>query len=121
MSLRRGTSILDLLPMTSDIAGAVPDRVVDQLGVLTVLDHRSVQNELVFFHHGSLQAPMDALGIDTSDWLIQVPGVTTGLPFRLAIRRGEPPAASNQQEQPPTGWVLDLLVQDVEVRIPGLR
>ena len=40
--MRLGLSVLDLLPQTSGVALQVPDGVVEKIGVLTILDHRSV-------------------------------------------------------------------------------
>jgi hypothetical protein len=120
VTLRRGTSLLDLLPQTTELAGVLPDDIVDRVGVLTVLDHRSMESEGVVFHRGTLQDPTDVLGVDTSQWVLNIPGVSTGLPFRLAVRRGQAGTGGNQ-EAGSTGWVLDILVEDAELRISQLR
>lgn len=120
MSLRRGTSLLDLLPQTTALAGALPDFIVDRIGILTVIDHRAMESDEAFFHHGTLQDASDALGFDTRHWALRIPGLTTGLPFRLVAQRGQAPSGATQ-EQPYRGWVLDILVEDAEVEIPGLR
>lgn len=119
MAVRRGISILDLLPQTTDLAGFVPDDIVEQLGVLTVLDHRSTSSADFFLHEGTLQSLADALDIDTSTWSIRIPGLTQGLPFRLALRRAAPVAGG--QEAAPSLWALDIDVWDVEVEIPEVR
>jgi hypothetical protein len=117
VTLRRGTSLLDLLPQTTELAGMLPDDIVDRVGILTVLDHRSMESDNVVFHRGTLQDPTDVLGIDTSQWVLNIPGISTGLPFRLTVRRGQAGSAGNQ-ESASTGWVLDILVEDAELRIP---
>src|SRR5512138_3158094 len=109
MSLKRGTSLLDLLPLTTNLAGALPDFIVDRIGVLTVLDHRALESEKAFVHHGTLQDVADALGFDTSKWSLRIPGVTAGLPFRLVVKRGAP-ATDTTQEATYNSWVVDILV-----------
>jgi hypothetical protein len=118
MSLRLGISVLDLLPQTSSLALQVPDDIVAQLGILTILDHRATASADFVLHEGTLQAALAAFSVDTSSWPFQIPGVTEGLPFRLAIQRG---AVTAGQEAPPTLWTLDIEVTDVEVQIPGVR
>jgi hypothetical protein len=120
MTLRRGTSLLDLLPQTTELAGYVPDSIIDRIGVLTVLDRRSTESDGVVFHRGTLQDISDVLGIDTSQWSVRIPGVATGLPFRMAVRRGAA-GAGTTQEAAPTGWQLDILVEDAEIQIPRLK
>ncbi len=85
---RLGISILDLLPQTTDLANFVPDEAVEQLGVLTVLDHKSSISGDFILHSGTLQSIGDVLGFNTAKASIRIPGLTQGLPFRLAVRRG---------------------------------
>src|SRR4051812_28886761 len=114
MSARLGLSIFDLLPQTTGLALQAPDAVIEQIGVLTILDHRSTTSPDFFLHEGVLQAAADALDIDTSSWAIKIPGLTQGLPFRLALQRaGASPAG--QEEPTPQLWTLDIEVWDVEV------
>src|SRR4029077_12921893 len=120
MSVRRGISVLDLLPQTSGVAVQIPDGIVEQIGVLTVLDHRSTTNGDFFLHEGTLQSVADALDVDTTTWVVRIPGLTHGLPFRLGVqRRGTPPVG--QEERPPQLWTLDIEVWDVEILIPGVQ
>lgn len=119
MSVRLGISILDLLPLTTGAALQAPDGIVERLGILTILDHRSTVSGDFFLHEGTLQAPADALDLETNGWPLRIPGLTHGLPFRLAIRRSTAPAG--QQEGTSTTWALDLEVRDIEVTIPGVR
>lgn len=120
MSTRRGISILDLLPQTTGVAIQIPDGIVEKIGVLTVLDHRCTTSTDFHLHEGSLQSLADALDIDTARWFLRIPGLTHGLPFRMAVARTA--ASSNAaQEGAPGVWVLDIEVRDVEVVIPGVR
>jgi hypothetical protein len=118
MTARLGISIPDLLPQTSSLALQVPDDIVENIGLLTILDHRSTTSTDFVLHEGTLQSAADAFGINTSSWAIQIPGLTEGLPFRLAIQRGIVTAG---EEASPTLWTLDIEVTDLEVQIPGVR
>ena len=119
MVARLGISILDLLPQTTDLANFVPDEAVERLGVLTVVEHRSTTSAEFSLHSGTLQALADILDIDTGDAAVKIPGLTQGLPFRLALRRGA--LRADGQEGPPTTWTLDVSVSNVEVLLPGLQ
>jgi hypothetical protein len=119
MSVRRGIGILDLLPFTTGLAGAIPDTIVEQIGVLTVLDHRATTSTDFFLHEGTLQSAADALDVNTQNWVVRIPGLTHGLPFRLAVQRVT--AAGGAQEGAPLLWTLDIQVWDIEVLIPGVR
>src|SRR5215471_9142366 len=109
MAVRRGISILDLIPQTTNVAGFVPDNIVERLGVLTVIDHRSTSSPAFFLHEGTLQSLADALDLNTSDWALRIPGLTHGLPFRMALQR---PAAGtgSTQEAAPSLWTIDIEV-----------
>ncbi|MCY1013792.1 hypothetical protein OV079_51365 [Nannocystis pusilla] len=107
MAVRRGISILDLLPQTTGVALQIPDGIVEQIGVLTILDHRSTTSDDHFLHEGTLQALADVFDLDTDDWALRIPGLTHGLPFRLAIRR---PGPAGEQEGEPTLWTIDIQV-----------
>src|SRR5262249_34696684 len=109
-----------LLPQTTDLAGFLPDDIVEQIGVLTVLEHRSTVSPDFFLHQGTLQSLADALNLDTRDWVVRIPGLTHGLPFRLALQRVAP-AGAGAQEGAPALWTLDIQVWDVEVLVPGVR
>jgi hypothetical protein len=61
-----------------------------------------------FLHEGTLQSPAEALGIDTSSWVIRIPGLTQSLPFELAIHRGT--AGSGAEEAAPQLWTIDIEV-----------
>lgn len=119
MAVRRGISILDVLPITTGPAIQAPDPIVEAIGVLTILDHSSTSSPAYHLHEGVLQSILDTLNINTQNWPLRVPGLTHGLPFRLAVARTA--AAGANQEAPPAAWVLDIEVRNVEVMIPGLR
>lgn len=119
MSSRLGIGILDLLPQTTALAPSIPDGVVETIGVLTVVDHRCTSSADFFLHEGVLQSAADALDLSTKDWPIHIPGLTQGLPFRLAVARNAAPAG--QQEPAPARWILDIEVTDLAVQIPRVR
>jgi hypothetical protein len=51
---------------------------------------------------------------------MHIPGLTQGLPFRIAIARTSAPN-NTEEEGAPTLWTLDIEVRDVEVLIPGVH
>ncbi|HEX3133249.1 MAG TPA: hypothetical protein VHX44_06650, partial [Planctomycetota bacterium] len=120
MSLRRGMNILDLLPQTTGLATQVPDGIVEKIGVLTVLDHRCTTSSDFFLHEGTLQSVADALDVDTSSWFLRIPGLTHGLPFRLAVARTAA-TTTTTEEAAPGLWTLDIEIWDAELLLPGLR
>ena len=121
MVKRLGISILDLLPQTTDVANFVPDETLEQFGAyeLVVVEHRSTSSAEFVLHSGTVQALGDVLDIDTSNAALKIPGLTHGLPFRLALKRGTPRA--NAQEEPPSAWTLDVSVSNVELLLSGLQ
>jgi hypothetical protein len=123
MTVRRGINILDLLPRTTGIASAIPDGIIEQIGILNVLDHRSTTSPAYFLHEGRLQAVAEQFDLDTADWMLSVPGVSTGLPFRLAITRQAPTQVLNafNQEDAPAAWTLDIDVNPVKLLLPFLH
>lgn len=126
MTIRRGANLFELLPTA--VAGVLPDPWLEQLGFLTVVDHQASMSAGATVHRGALQALADSLDINTQSWWIRIPGLTTGLRFQLTIFRGQPsgptPGAAGvpfTAEGASTGWQLDILVGDCEVKLPGLR
>ncbi|WNG58795.1 hypothetical protein F0U59_31730 [Archangium gephyra] len=130
MSVRRGLNLLDLLPMTTGLASAVPDGILEQVAVLNIVDHRSTTSPGFYLHEGTLQSVADQFDLNTANWALSVPGVSTGLPFRLAVTRaalfpststGVPAAGDFIQEDIPVQWALDIEVNPIVVIIPGLN
>lgn len=128
MSVRKGISILDLLPMTTGPAVGVPDGIVEQIGVLTILDHHSTTSPGFYLHEGTLQSLADALNLNTANWAMRIPGLTHGLPFRMAVQRpglaplgGLPAGTTLLQEDVPAQWTIDIQIRDVEILLPGIR
>lgn len=126
-TIRRGANLSELLPTA--IAGVVPDPMVERVGALTVVDYRASIGPNLTVHTGALQAAADVLDLDTSQWRLRVPGLTTGLRFRLSVFRAAAPAVplvggvggTFNAEPAPIGWQLDILLGDLEVSFPGLR
>ncbi|WP_156924344.1 hypothetical protein [Derxia gummosa] len=124
MTAQRGISLLDLLPQTTVWAGGQSDRVLDWLGALTVLDLRSTSSAAFLQYEGVLQSWRDAYRLNTTRWSIDIPGITRGLPFRLALARQPVPApsapASIAVEPALSAWTLDLVADRLAVDVPGL-
>ncbi|WOF44566.1 hypothetical protein KNJ79_06495 [Sphingopyxis indica] len=119
MVARLGISILDLLPQTSELANFVPDEAVERIGTLTVLEHRSTTSTDFVLHTGVLQSIGDVLDIDVARAALKIPGLTTGLPFRLAVRRSA--NRPGGQEAPPSDWTLDISASNIELELPFLQ
>jgi uncharacterized membrane protein YgcG len=131
MTIRRGANLLELLPTA--VAGLVPDEFVERLGFLTVLDHHASLAPGVTVHTGMLQSLEDILDIGSQAWDVRIPGLSTGLRFRLSVMRAAPPVQAAGGPTPgaggtafvteaaPTGFQLDILVGNLEVRFRDLR
>ncbi len=74
MSVRRGMNILDLLPLTTGLASAVPDGILEQIAVLNIVDHRSTSSPGFYLHEGTLQS--------VADRMQPLHGLPLGLPLR---------------------------------------
>jgi hypothetical protein len=123
MTVRRGINILDLLPLTTGLASSIPDGIVEQIAPLNVLDHRSTISPAFYLHEGRLQSLADQFDLNTANWALSVPGVATGLPFRLAVTRPAPTttAGAFNGEAVPALWSLDIDVNPVVLVIPWLN
>ena len=130
MAVLRGINILDLLPVTTGISSAVPDGILEQIAALNIVDHRSTISPGFYLHAGTLQSVADQFDLNTTNWVVSIPGVSTGLPFRVAITRAGtfPPngggianAANFNQENIPAVWAIDIVVNPVILVIPGLN
>lgn len=125
MSVRRGMNILDLLPLTTGLASAVPDGILEQIAVLNIVDHRSTSSPGFYLHEGTLQSIADQFDLNTANWAVSIPGVSSGLPFRVAITRAAPfpatPAPDFYQENIPVLWTIDIEVNPIVVAVPGLN
>ncbi|MFE8597721.1 hypothetical protein [Archangium violaceum] len=98
--------------------------------MLNIVDHRSTTSPGFYLHEGTLQSVADQFDLNTANWALSVPGVSTGLPFRLAVTRaalfpststGVPAAGDFIQEDIPVQWALDIEVNPIVVIIPGLN
>ncbi|MGH9887998.1 MAG: hypothetical protein ACREBE_20870, partial [bacterium] len=117
MTVRRGITLLEMLPLPAGAEALVPETVASQLGLLCVLGHQSMTTERAFVHTGVAQAMMDALQVSTTNWGVRAPGLTSGLRFRLAVAREALPAAP-ALEAVGQRWQLDLFLSPVEVLLP---
>jgi len=117
MTVRRGITLLEMLPLPAGAEALVPETVASQLGLLCVLGHQSMTTEQAYVHTGMAQAMMDALQVSTTNWGVRAPGLTSGLRFRLAVARETLPAAP-ALEAVGRRWQLDLFLSPVEVLLP---
>ncbi|WP_047492246.1 hypothetical protein [Terriglobus sp. TAA 43] len=119
MPMRRGITLLELLPLPAGAESLVPDEIASQLNLLTVLDYRSMTTATAFVHTGTAQAMLDALNVNTRGYVFRAPGITDGLKFRLAVARPNPLAANSTTiESVGQQWQLDLFLDPVELQLP---
>jgi hypothetical protein len=123
MAGRRGISLLDLVAPRPGLQALVPDDVAARLEELAVIDHRATASAAAFLHHGTLQPLGDSVGLPALDgWPVEVPGLSTGLPFRLSRRRRQADAGAGDTWEPAAQEVtLDLILERVAFVFPGLR
>ena len=116
----RGISLLDLAPLPPGATALIPDALATHLENLAVVSHTSTSSATAHIHSGVVQ-PISDLGFPAlRDWPVEVPGLNTGLPFRLTRLRSAPSAGQNL-EPAATGLFLDLVVDRIAITVPGLR
>ncbi|WP_109474662.1 hypothetical protein [Ornithinimicrobium cavernae] len=116
---KRGVSLLDLFA-PGGAQGLLPADVASRLENLAVIDLHSTTSGGTFVHEGVVQ-PLSDLGLPAlRNWPVEVPGLNTGLPFRLVrIRRASAP--TDTLEPAADAAFLDLIVDRIAITIPGLR
>lgn len=117
---KRGISLLDL---TAPIPGAqalVPADLAERLENLAVVSHRATTSTGAIIHSGVVQ-PLSDLGFPSlRNWDVEVPGLNTGLPFRL-VRTRTAPGTGQSLEPAGSNAFLDLVVDRIAITVPGLR
>jgi len=117
---KRGISLLDLTAPFPGAQALVPDDLAAHLENLAVVSHRSTVSPGAIVHCGVIQ-PLADLGFPAlRSWPVEVPGLNSGLPFRLVRTRAQPGAGQNLEPAGSTAFV-DLVVDRIAVTIPGLR
>ncbi len=124
-SSRRGISLLDLFNLPPGAQALLPDQIAAQLEGLAVLDHRASVSPDAFIHHGMLQSIGEGFALPgLRDWLLEIPGINTGVPFQLVFTRAvrtTAPATGEVLEPAPDTFQLDLFLDLFAIRIPGLE
>lgn len=123
-SSRRGISLLDLFNLPPGTQALLPDNIAAPLEALAVLDHRATTSPDTFAHHGLIQSVGEGLALPgLRDWLVEIPGVNTGVPFQLIFTRAEraAPAPGEALEPAPDSFQLDLFLDRFAITIPGLQ
>ncbi len=117
---KRGISILDLAEPPPGSQAIIPDALAEQLENLAVVSHASTTSPGAIIHTGVVQ-PLSDLGFPAlRGWPVEVPGLNTGLPFRL-VRTRSAPAAGQTLEPAGASAFLDLVVDRIAIAVPGLR
>jgi len=117
---KRGISLLDLAAPFPGAQALVPDDLAARLENFAVVSHRSTVSPGAVIHSGVIQ-PIADLGFPSlRDWDIEVPGLNSGLPFRL-VRTRTTPGAGQTLEPAGASAFVDLVVDRIAVKVPGLR
>ena len=125
MAAPRGISLLDLLPVPGGSQALLPAEVAGPLERLAVVEHHSSEQAWAFVHHGRVTALSDVADLPAlGSFPLKVPGLNAGVPFTLTLWRpavGTAAADETVMEGEPVGFVLDLLLDDVRLELPGLQ
>ena len=120
MPSRRALSLFDLLGLPGGAQALVPDNIASKLEGLGVLDYSSTISDGAYIHYGTIQALGDALPQLNEGWVVRAPGLTSGIPFQVTIKRTRPSASQNI-EPAPLVYLIDLFIDRVEIELPFLR
>ena len=117
---KRGISLLDLASPFPGAQALVPDDLASRLENLAVVSHRSTVSAGAIVHAGVVQ-PVSDLGFPSlRNWPVEVPGLNSGLPFRL-VRTRNAAGAGQTLEPAGAGAFVDLVVDRIAITVPGLR
>ncbi len=117
---KRGISLLDLATPFPGSQGLIPGDLATRLENFAVISHRATSSAQAVIHEGVVQ-PIADLGFPSlRDWPVEVPGLNTGLPFRL-VRTRATPASGQNLEPGGSSSFLDLVVDRIAITVPGLR
>ena len=117
---KRGISLLDLASPFPGAQALVPDDLASRLENLAVISHRSTVSAGAIVHAGVVQ-PVSDLGFPSlRNWPVEVPGLNSGLPFRL-VRTRNAAGAGQTLEPAGAGAFVDLVVDRIAITVPGLR
>lgn len=117
---KRGISLLDLAQPFPGSQAVLPDGLAARLENFCVVSHRATTSAGAVIHTGVIQ-PIADLGFPSlRDWDVEVPGLNTGLPFRL-VRTRTAPGAGETLEPAGASAFLDLIVDRIAITVPGLR
>jgi hypothetical protein len=121
----RGISLLDLLPLPAGAQALLPAQVAEPLERLAVVEHHTSEQDWAFVHRGLVTPLSDVADLPAlGSFPLKVPGLNTGVPFTLTLWRpavATAGAGDTAIEGEPVGFVLDLLLDDIRLEIPGLQ
>lgn len=116
---KRGVTLLDLFAPGGGQA-LLPDEIATWLENLAVTDLHSSTSPGTFIHEGVVRPLLDVDPVTLRSWPVEIPGLNTGLPFRLVRVRRQPSAGQTLEPAADSAY-LDLVVDRVAVTFPGLR
>lgn len=114
----RGISIVDLLGLPPGSTSLIPADVRTELEKLAVVDFTVIASDAAFIYSGTIRSLGEAFFASSLNWPIELPLLNVGVPFQL-VRRRLPLVADI--EPAPDGFQLDLLLNRIAIRIPGLQ
>lgn len=121
--MKRGISLLDLLPLPPGTQMLVPTAIADAFEKLSVLDHRSLSTDAFHVHHGTVRAVSD-MGLPAlNNWPLEAPLLNQGVRFQMVRQRVQPPPGAlpgSYLEPASTTFHVDLFLDKVAITIPGL-
>jgi hypothetical protein len=117
---KRGISLLDLASPFPGAQALVPGDLAGRLENLAVISYRSTVSAGAVVHAGVVQ-PISDLGFPSlRNWDVEVPGLNSGLSFRL-VRTRTAPGAGQTLEPAGASAFVDLVVDRIAITVPGLR
>ncbi len=117
---KRGISLLDLTAPIPGSQALLPADLAERLENLAVVSHHATTSSGAVIHSGVVQ-PLSDLGFPSlRNWDVEVPGLNTGLPFRLVRTRAAPGTGQNLEPAGSNAF-LDLVVDRIAITVPGLR
>lgn len=107
---RLGISLTDLIPG----AQKLPGEITKFLGNLRIDGHSTTTSGGAFTHYGTVVPIGTAFDLSLRDWPLEIPLLSSGLRFRLVLRRaaGSPETLS--------GFLLDLFLDEFRIKLPGV-
>jgi len=123
MNLIAGVPLVSLFDLSDRANETLPAAISAFAERFSVTNLQSRSSPAAIIHTGRL-LPLSAIAGEDSEEIplsfgkLKIPLLTTGVPFRLALRRG---ATTADLEPGATSWQLDLMLGEFELELNGLK